>query len=152
MHEIEEQKITLNPRHYVSKRLKRRIAMYFLISLFILGIVIYHIIVDKVNFIYPITAIFVGMLIGIIASRMFKISWDHGAQEVIYTFDVVGILFLIAYIIFALYRDRIIEHFVKGPSVVAVSFAVVAGLMYGRVLGISRQIVQVVEEQHNKLS
>jgi Kef-type K+ transport system membrane component KefB len=78
---------------------------------------------------------------------MYKISWDSTAEQVISKFDFFGIVILFLYIGFEIFRERIVEQFVHGPSVVAVSFAVLAGIMYGRVMGISGKINKIFKEE-----
>lgn len=131
----------------VHKRLRIRIIIYFVISLILIGVSIFHMAKDNASVLLSTVGFLAGNLIGLIVSRMFKISWDHSAEQVISTFDVIGIIVLLGYVAFEIFRTRIVEYFVHGPSVIAVSFAVFAGLMYGRVLGIRGKIISVFREQ-----
>jgi Kef-type K+ transport system membrane component KefB len=134
-------------RNQIHRRLRIRLVVYFVISLLLLGIAVFHIVKDNANILWSITGFFAGIIVGIIASRMFKISWDKNAEQVIAKFDVAGIIFLLFSVFFEIYHDKIIEYFISGPSVVAVSFAVIAGGMYGRVLGIRGKIRDIFREE-----
>lgn len=131
----------------IHKRLRIRLMIYFVLAVVILGISIFHIIRDQASFIFCIIGFMAGLGIGILATRMFKISWDTNATQVISRFDAIGIVILILYILFEINREKIVEHFISGPSVIAVSFAVLSGLMCGRVLGIRGKISSIFREQ-----
>lgn len=131
----------------IHKRLRIRLSIYLVVSALVLGVSIFHVISDKASPVLSAVGFILGMIVGVVFSRMQKISWDHKASQAIATFDAVGIVFLIIYVLFEIYRNEIVEHFVSGPSVVAVSFALLAGIMYGRVLGIKGKIKEIFEEQ-----
>ena len=131
----------------VHKRLRLRVVVYFMISIIVLGISIFHIIEDYASVSLCVVGLLLGVFIGLGVARMYKISWDRRAEQVISKFDFFGIVILIFYIIFEIYRERIVAEFIHGPSVVAVSFAVFAGIMYGRVMGISGKIKKIFIEE-----
>ncbi len=131
---------------FINKKLAVFLILYILLALILLTITLYHIVVDRVFFIYPLLAVLIGTGVGIFISRMNKISWDHGARHVISEFDIVGVLILVLYILFELYQEEIIGYFVQGPALFATSFALFAGIMIGRILGIRNRIVQTLSE------
>ncbi len=131
----------------VHKRLRIRLTIYFIVSILVLGISVFHVISDNASPILSAVGLVLGMIAGIVFSRMQKISWDEKASQVIGAFDAVGIVFLVLYILFEVFRNAIVARFVSGPSLVAVSFALLAGLMYGRVMGTKGKIKEVFEEQ-----
>jgi hypothetical protein len=131
----------------VARRLRIRLALYFFIFIIVLMIVIFHIVVDHANPFYALLGLAAGITLGIVASRMNKILWNADATEIISQFDTVGIIILILYVVFELFREKIVEQFVGGPSVIAVSFALLSGLMLGRVIGLRRKIRQVFESK-----
>ncbi len=135
-----------DPQKHLDPKLRRRLSLYFFIAIILVGIAIYHIIADQVSTLYPIIALALGMGLGALISRMFHITWDHGARQAISRFDTYGVLILIAYIFFAIYRRQLIEQFIHGPSVVAATFALFAGTMIGRLIGMRGRIREVVEE------
>ncbi len=134
-------------RDKISKRLRTRLIIYFVISVLILGIAIFHIVKDQASLGLTSIGFFIGIIVGIIVSRMYKVVWDEHAAEVISTFDSIGIVFLVFYVAFEIFRERIVGLFIHGPSVVAVSFAILAGVMYGRVLGTRGKIRDIFKEQ-----
>jgi Kef-type K+ transport system membrane component KefB len=121
--------------------------MYVMVSLAIIAISVLHVIQDRASLSLAIIGLIAGIGVGAIVSRMHKISWDKNVSQVISKLDAVGAVFLLAYVAFEIFRDRIVEYFVAGPSVVAVSFAVLAGIMIGRILGIRGKIWKVLKEE-----
>ena len=134
-------------RDKVHMRLRIRLVIYFVISIIVLGISIFHIVNEHASIGLSVVGLLAGVIIGILASRILKITWDAGASQVVSRFDTIGITILVAYIIFEVNRERIVGQFVSDTSVVSVSFAVLAGLMYGRVLGIRGKIRKIFKEE-----
>lgn len=131
----------------VHKRLRLRLGFYFVISILILGVSIFHVARDNANILFSVLGLLVGGMIGIVVSRIYKISWDENTTQVIARFDAIGIFILAAYIAFELLRDKIVGIFVSDSSVIAVSFAVLAGMLFGRVVGIRGKILEIFKEE-----
>ncbi len=131
----------------ISKKLRRRLQIYFFISIILFIVVCYEIIVHLVPFSFALIGIVVGTAIGFIAARMFHLSWNHDAQEIVSRLDLFGIGILILYIVFAIFRTKIIGHFVHGSSVGGISLSTANGVMIGRVLGTRGRIIKILREQ-----
>ncbi len=144
--ELEETILHEDLRGYVDNRLKVRLGFYILLSIIILGFVVYHILIDDVTSIYTGLALIIGCVLGIIVSRMFKIQWDENVGKVISNLDVYGVIILLIYITFELLRYKIVEYFIQGPSVAAISLSLLGGIMIGRVLGIHRKILTEIKD------
>lgn len=76
-----------------------------------------------------------GIAVGLVASRMFRLEWDRAARTVVGKLDVLGIIILAAYIVFSIFRSRIVALWVPADIVKLCSLAVVDGLMLGQVIG-----------------
>jgi uncharacterized membrane protein YqgA involved in biofilm formation len=131
----------------VHTRLKRRIVLFLGISVVMTGISIFHVIREWISILYTILGLSIGLVIGLSVARIFKISWDKKAKQVISKFDTIGIIILVLYLAFEIFRTKIVGYFVNRHSVFAVSFAILAGVMYGRFLGIRGKIRQIFEEE-----
>ena len=130
----------------IEKQLIARIAIYFLMSLTVLGISIYHIVTDHARIIFVVIGLLVGYGIGTVVARSRQIYWSKNAAKVFSRFDAVGAIILVVYLSFEYFRSRIVADFVATQSVIAVSFAILSGIMFGRVLGMNRKIMQIFEE------
>lgn len=133
--------------HHLDKRLKFRLRIYFVIAIIMLGIVFYNFIIGKIGLSFSVFGILMGIFVGIISARMYHISWNHNASKVVGRLDLFGIFILVFYIIFELSRERIVSYFVQGPTVGAISFSILAGIMIGRVLGTRGRIIKVLQQQ-----
>ncbi len=133
--------------HRVHLSLKIRLIFYFVLSFAITGISIFHIVSDDADIFFPTIGFAVGLFVGTIASRILTITWDKGAKKVISRMDIVGATMLIVYTVFELYRSEIVAYFVSEHDIVSVSFALLAGIMYGRLLGIKGKIGEIFEKQ-----
>lgn len=134
--------------HHLDKKLQSRLRIYFAVSLVFLILFINDLIHGAINFEYGLLGIFAGIIIGIITARMFHISWDEDANRVVGRLDIYGIIILIAYVAFALFRNQLVSYFTHGKEVTGVTFAVLAGIMFGRVLGIRGKILQVLRKEN----
>lgn len=96
---------------------------------------------------YGVFGLLAGGVIGVITSRMFHTSWNKDTKKVVSRFDVFGIGILIIYVILELLRGRIVGYFTHNTQVGTVGFAVLAGVMFGRVVGTRGKIMKVLKEQ-----
>lgn len=133
--------------HHIDKKIRIRFRIYFILSIVMLTVVGY----DLFKNIFSLEFAFVGILIGIgggiISSRMNHLSWNHDAQKIVSRLDMFGTIILVAYIVFAIFRTKLILYFVHGPVVGAISFSIIAGIMIGRVLGTRGKILQILREE-----
>lgn len=132
---------------HVDKKLKFRLKIFIIVATVMFGVVLYDIFTNILPLEFAMPVILVGLVVGIISARMYHLSWSHDAQKIVSRLDSVGIVILIFYLIFAVFRGKLIEFFVQGPVVGAVSFSVITGIMIGRVLGTRGAILKTLEEE-----
>lgn len=133
---------------HLDKRLRSRLRIYFAVSLIFLILFINDLIRGEINIVYGFIGILAGIIIGIITARMFHISWDKDANRVVGRLDIYGIIILIGYIAFALFRNQLVSYFTHGTEITGVTFAVLAGIMFGRVLGMRGKIMQILKNEN----
>ncbi len=132
---------------HLHKRLRRQLFLYGLLAFAFCCFATYHTVAEDIPIIFALSGFLIGGIAGIIFSRMLHISWDKDAGKVIGRFDAVGFALLTAYIIFEVYRTRLVALFVNGPAVLVTSLALLAGIMVGRVIGIRGKVREVLQEQ-----
>jgi uncharacterized protein (DUF697 family) len=142
-----KQKSLRNHAHHIDKKLRFRVRLYSLISLVMLGIVLYEIFIKILPLPFAVAGIFVGLFIGIITARMRHLSWDKDAKKIVSRLDIVGIVILVLYLSFVMVRSRLIGYFVAAPMVGAVGFSITAGIMIGRVIGTRNAIIEILKER-----
>lgn len=89
----------------------------------------------------------IGVMFGVISSRMFRTSWDDQANQVISRMDKFGIAILIAYIVVEFNRTAIVRYVTHNVQVAPISFSILAGIMIGRFIGTRGRIINVLKEQ-----
>ena len=136
-----------NHLHHLDKRLRFRLRLYFFIAVILIGIFIFNIVRGALRIDLGIAGLMIGVVLGIFTSRMFHTSWDKNAEKVVSRLDTFGICILIGYIAFELLRNKIVGYFTHDIQVETVGFAVLAGIMFGRVLGTRGKIIQILKEQ-----
>lgn len=136
-----------NHSHHIDKKLRRRLRLYFIISLVLAVLLIYDILNGTLQLRYGILGLFAGITLGIIASRMFHTSWNKNAKQIISRLDTFGIVILIGYIIFTLFRSKLIAYLTQGVDVTTIGFAVLTGIMIGRLIGTRGKIIQILKEE-----
>jgi hypothetical protein len=135
------------PFHHLDKKLRFRVRLYALISLVMLGIVLYEIFIKILPVEFAVVGVFIGLFLGIISARIYHLSWNHDAKKIVSRLDIVGTIILVLYILFAVVRSRLIGIFVAAPMVGAVGFSITAGIMIGRVVGTRNAIMEILKER-----
>lgn len=89
----------------------------------------------------------IGVIAGVISSRMYKITWDENEAEVIGKIDIYGAVILILFILFEVNRNSIAMLFASGESFGSVGLTLITGALFGRIFGTSRKILSIVRTQ-----
>ena len=84
-----------------------------------------------------------GTGVGVVASRMQRLDWNAFEHKVVGRFDTVGVVILVLYIAFAILRSRIVSAWVPAQYAAAAGLAVLAGAMFGQVIGIRRGVLDL---------
>lgn len=133
--------------HHLDKSLRRRLYLYLLISLILIAILIYNVVRSTLRLDYGLIALLTGLGLGILTSRMFHTSWNKDTKKVVSRLDTFGIGILLLYIAFEILREPIVRYFTHDLQVGTTGFAVLAGIMFGRIIGTRGKIVEVLKEQ-----
>src|SRR5690349_8983608 len=100
--------IRTKQRHYVHKRLKRKLYIYLAIFFAMLIVSLYDILMGYINALQASAGWAFGMIIGYAAGRMSKIMWHEELELVIAKRDRTGIIILVIYLAFSLSRNWIL--------------------------------------------
>lgn len=134
-------------RHHVDRRLLFRLIIYGVIAVAMLSIVGFDIVVGVLNLKLAGIGLIVGFVVGDISAHTYKLTYNKDVKKVVARMDLFGGILLVFYIIFSIERRQLIGYFVHGPAVAAVSFAIVAGVMIGRLWGTRRKILRVLKDE-----
>jgi hypothetical protein len=134
-------------RAHIHPKLRRNLRLFIVIALALLIVVT----VDTIRGHAPVWQVVLGFVaggtLGMIFARMYKLSWDKNAMHVSSRIDIYGAVMLVLYIAFDLSRTYLVHIFTHSTAVPAISLALLAGAMYGRVLGSGHVIVAILREQ-----
>ena len=144
---IPPSRVTAQMRPHVHRNLRIRLGAYLTVSILVGGFVIYNAFMTPISGVFPFVGVLIGLGLGFLASRIHKISWDEVAAKVISRIDTFGGIVLVLYILFEVFRSKIVGRFVDASSVTITSFSILAGIMYGRVLGIRGNIQKILVER-----
>lgn len=133
--------------HHLDKRLRFRLRLYLLLTLILILILFFNIARGTLRVDFGIISLITGLILGALSARMFHISWDKNTNKVVSRLDMFGGAVLIVYIVLEIFRDKIVGFFTHGTEVTAVSFALFAGIMFGRVLGTRGKIIEILKKQ-----
>ncbi len=109
------------------------------------------IIYEMINEYIPIAkatgAFSISILTGVVFSRRKKIFWEEESSLVIARMDRIGIILLIVYIAYTIFRHKWLAHWFYGHELTAFSLSLAAGAMAGRLFNMRRQIRRVLKHQ-----
>lgn len=132
---------------HLARRLRWQLGLYALLAFAFCCSATYHSVAEDLPPLFALGGFLGGGLIGVVFSRMQRLSWDEAGQKIIGRFDAIGALLLLAYIPFETYRRELVALFVHGPAVLVASLGLVAGLMVGRVIGIRGRVADILRER-----
>ena len=98
---------------FVEQRLIKRLRTYFLIIFIMLVVVIFEVLTGVFKISWAIGGILIGFGVGILASRMYHLSWDDETNLVISHIDKIGAVILICYLIFIFTRTYYLRQLVQ---------------------------------------
>jgi hypothetical protein len=134
-------------RQFVERKLVIRLRIFFVVLILLVGVIIYEMSNDYIANSRATLAFFSGILIGVVFTRRKKIFWEEETSRVIARMDRIGIVLLIIYIAYVVFRHAWLAHLFYGHQLTAFSFTLTAGTMTGRVLSMRTQIRQVLKSQ-----
>lgn len=131
-------------RQYLDTRLIVRVRIFSIISIVMLSVITFEMLRGTINMSMAIVGVLIGLAVGIIVSRMFRLSWDEETKKVIGNMDWIGAVVLIFYISFMLTRTLLLGYYVQGSLFLAIVLSITAGTFIGRVMGTRRGIRKVL--------
>lgn len=136
-----------NAKQYVERKLLRRLRLFLIVFILLLGVIGYEIAKQHLEAAACIGAMMIGVLIGAVFVRRKRIYWEEETSQVIARMDKIGIGLLVAYILLSVARHWFLHQWLTGNKLTAFSFSLAAGAMLGRLLSIRSQIRQILKEK-----
>ncbi|AIS31959.1 MULTISPECIES: hypothetical protein [Methanobacterium] len=133
---------------YLDKRLIFRLRIYTLVMIFMLLVISGEVLSGTFSVAWALGGILIGLGVGTLATRMYRLSWDEDTSHVISRIDWIGGIILICYLTFVFTRTYYLSYWVQGAPLMGIIFSITAGTMLGRVLGTRRGINKVLKTWH----
>lgn len=130
-------------------KLRRRLWLYGVIFLIMLVVVIVDLIQGQIGSWLALAGLGGGLLLGLVVSRMFLVSWDTATSQVTSRVDRLGAVIIAFYIAFSILRRWLFGHWLPDSVLPAFTFSVIAGVMLGRAIGLEIDIRQVLARQRS---
>lgn len=135
-------------KKFVHRKLLFRLRRLILFFLIIIGIMVYELVTYDVAAFVPAAGFFTGIIIGLLINpKMHKISWDAEASKAVTKMDRLGIIILVLYLLFAIFRTWIFSYWLHGYTLTVFSLSVAAGGILGRLYSTRQKIRQVLKEE-----
>jgi hypothetical protein len=130
---------------FIDRRLRMRLRIFGIIFLVMFVVVVVDFFRGTITAPLGLLGLAIGLVIGIIVSRMYRLSWSAQTNTVISRLDWLGVGILILYVVFALLRNQLFGSWIQGTYLAAFTLSISAGMMLGRVIGTMRGIRNVLD-------
>ena len=130
---------------HLDPRLVRRIRIYSVVMLFMLLVIIFEVLQGAYTIAWAAGGILIGLGIGTLVSRMYRLNWDEDTSQVISRIDWIGGVILVCYLIFVFTRTHYLSYWIQGSPLVGLIFSLTAGTMLGRVLSTEHGIKKILK-------
>jgi membrane associated rhomboid family serine protease len=142
---MKKRKESYSKTQNIDSRIIKRLRIYLLVMFILLVVIVFEVLNGRFSILFSISGIIIGLLIGIIVSRVYNLSWDEEANNVIGKIDWIGAVILVCYLIFIFTKTQLLGYWVQGNSLFAMVLGITAGTMLGRVMSTERGIKKVLK-------
>lgn len=145
-------KVKKSRRHiykkHIHSRLLLQLRIFAVISLAMFGIVGYDIADGVFGVELAGLGISVGLIAGFVVGKLYAIKWHEDSRKIVTRLDTIGVVVILVYIGFSIFRRQLFGQFIHGPALTAITFASVGGVMIGRLLAVTGNINKILKEQN----
>jgi hypothetical protein len=134
-------------RTLVDRKLRTQLRLFALIFLIVAVVAAERVIQKDVSPLWAVAGFAAGLILGLLLSRTKVLSWNESEGSVIGTSDALGIAILVLYILFIIFRNRILARGIDDADAISViGLSMTAGAMFGRVFFTVRNVRQIVAD------
>jgi len=95
-------------RKYLDKPVFTRMRVLIILNILFIVITIYEVVVAGFNIFQAMGSVLIGLLVVIVVSRRYHLSWDSESQQVVSNIGWIGAVIFILYIIFMIGRSVVL--------------------------------------------
>lgn len=116
-------------------KLRRQLRIFLVVYAVMTVLVLIDIIRDHIDPVWAVGGFAAGLLLGFVLQRVNVLSFDPESGNVIGRMDLIGIILLALYLVFVVFRDRLLDNWITDRNELAVAtLSITAGAMIGRTL------------------
>ena len=134
-------------RKNVQRKIKVKLWIYFLVFMVSLIMSMFHFVKGTISFYFPLGGFVIGFLIGHISSRINKVIWDEDSEMIDLKLDKLGIVILVVYLLFVIFKNTLIEDVVHLHHISSISLAVLSGTMLGHAVALRKKVVKIYRKR-----
>jgi len=132
---------------YLHRRVLIQILIIALVALFLAVAVVLDAIAGAIGFVPIAIAAVIGIAAGYLMGRMFLLTWHEDTQKVIIQMDKMSFVLIALYIAFRVFGTQLLGDYFNGTALSAISFALLDGILIGRLISMWRNISRILTEQ-----
>ncbi len=103
---------------HVDRKIRLRLRIYaFVFSVLLVVVIVELVMASRTTILAAAVSFAGGIVVGLVASRMFRLQWDSAAKNVVGKLDVLGVVILVADIAFGIFRSRLVGLWVPANIV-----------------------------------
>jgi hypothetical protein len=134
-------------RTHLHGRVLIQLVVFAVISVGLFAAVVYDVVSAEVGFLRAALIFLVGIGVGFAAGKIFKLVWHEETRKVIMSLDRMSFVLIAVYIAFRIFGEKLLGHYVQGPALQALTFALLAGILLGRFLSVWQGVRRILVEQ-----
>lgn len=134
-------------RTHVHSRVLIQLIIFALVSLGLLGAVFYDAFMGEVGVGFVALALVIGIAVGFLVAKIFKLAWHEDTRKVIMSLDRMSFVLIGVYVLFRIFGEQILGQYIHGAALTAVTFALLAGILLGRLVSIWKSVSRILREQ-----
>lgn len=121
-----------------------RFVIFSLIVLVLSFVVGYDVYTNVISIPLATVGILLGLIIGFLVGRMYKVDWHQKKKKVIANVDRTGAFIIVAYILLSILRVWLFKQWLHGPLLTAFTFSAITGIMAGRLMFLGLNVRKVL--------
>lgn len=125
--------------------------VFFIITSVLSIIVFYDIFEGYISTLLACGGFALGVVIGLLAGRMFVIFWHPETGKVVSRLDKIGVVILVLYILLEAGRKWVFGHWLHGAELNAFGLSILTGLLLGRLLSMAMKIKKILVAENKIL-
>jgi hypothetical protein len=134
-------------RTHVHTRVLTQLVIFCLVSIGLLAAVSYDAIAGQIGLGLVLAGLAVGGVVGFFVGKIFKLAWHEDTRKVVMSLDRMSFILIGVYVVFRIFGEQLLGHYIQGAVLSAFTFAFLAGLLLGRLVSIWHGVSNILKQQ-----